>query len=309
VPTLPPARAYAALLAIVALWGSYPATAKLVLSEISPPLLTALRAVLASTFLTLLLLRREAAALRPLTPALLRDFLILGLLGVVGSMQLAYLAIAYTTAGHAVVLQAATPVMVAVAARVFLGERLTGVQWAGAGISTLGVLVVVTDGRLAALRVEQLRAGDFINLLGQAAWSAYTVYGQRVLAVASPALATTGAYVVGTAVMVVVAAVTLPLSAPPRLGSALVWAVVAYHGLLGAVAHVGWYRAVEAVGPSRSAVFMNLQPVVGVLLAAAILGEVVGAGVVVGGALVLAGVALTARSGGPARHDGGSGAA
>lgn len=296
------ARAYATLLAIVALWGSYPATAKLALREISPTLLTALRCTLASAFLATLLLRRGAGTVRPPTPALLRDCLILGVLGVVGSIQLAYLALHYTTAGHAVVLQAAAPVMVALAARLWLGERLARVQRAGVAVSALGVLVVVTDGRLAALRPEELRAGDFINLLGLAAWSAYTVYGKRVLAAASPILATTGAYVLGTVVMLLIAALTLPLAAPPRLGSPLVWTVVVYHGLLGAGAHVGWYWAVDAVGPSRSAVFMNVQPVVGVLLAAAMLGEAIGPGVVAGGALVLLGVALTTRGGGrPAR--------
>lgn len=294
-PPSPPARAYAALLAIVVLWGSYPATAKLALRDVSPTLLTALRCVLASAFLAAWLTRREPGALRALTPAALRDFLILGVLGVVGSMQLSYIAIHYTTAGHAAVLQAATPVMVALAARLWLGERLTPGQWAGVAVSAAGVLIVVTDGRLAALRPEELRPGDFINLLGLTAWSGYTVYGKRVLAAASPALATTGAYVLGTMVLLGVAAVTLPASPPPRLSSPVVWAVIVYHGLLGAVAHVGWYRAVEAVGPSRSAVFMNVQPVVGVLLAAAMLGEAVGPGVIAGGALVLLGVALTTR--------------
>ncbi|HXG04472.1 MAG TPA: DMT family transporter [Candidatus Binatia bacterium] len=294
-PSSGPARAYAALLAIVVLWGSYPATAKLALRDISPTLLTALRCVLASAFLVAWLTRREAGALRTLTPATLRDFLILGVLGVVGSMQLAYVAIHFTTAGHAAVLQAATPVMVALAARLWLGERLAPGQWAGVAVSAAGVLIVVTDGRLAALRPEELRPGDFINLLGLAAWSGYTVYGKRVLATASPALATTGAYVLGTVILLVVATVALPYSAPPRLGSPVVWAVIVYHGLLGAIAHVGWYRAVEAVGPSRSAVFMNVQPVVGVLLAAAMLGEAIGPGVIAGGALVLLGVALTTR--------------
>ena len=50
-----------------------------------------------------------------------------------------------------------------------------------------------------------------------------------------------------------------------------------------------------AVGPSQSAIFMNFQPVVGVLLAAAVLGETVGAAQLLGGIAVLLGVALTTR--------------
>ena len=42
---------------------------------------------------------------------------------------------------------------------------------------------------------------------------------------------------------------------------------------------------------------MNLQPIVGVLLAWALLGERIGAAELVGGAAVLAGVALTTQPG------------
>ncbi len=61
------------------------------------------------------------------------------------------------------------------------------------------------------------------------------------------------------------------------------------------MAHVWWYRAVEVVGPSRSAIFMNLQPIVGIALAAALLGERVGLWQVLGTACILAGVGLTTQ--------------
>src|SRR5262249_62100100 len=149
-------------------------------------------------------------ATRGLTPAATRAFLFLGVSGLCLSMLLTYVAIYYTTAANVVILSAVTPVMVAVAARVYLGERLRRVQWLGVGISALGVLVILTKGRLAALRVEDLRAGDFINLVSIMGWTAYTVYGKRVLGTFSPALATTGAYVMGTLVLIPIAPATTP---------------------------------------------------------------------------------------------------
>jgi drug/metabolite transporter (DMT)-like permease len=53
---------------------------------------------------------------------------------------------------------------------------------------------------------------------------------------------------------------------------------------------------VKAVGPSRAAVFLNLQPIVGVLLAWVMVGETIEWPEVVGGALVLLGVALTTQA-------------
>lgn len=292
-PEASPTRAYVALLIIVTLWGSYPAMAKLALQDFPPFFLAAVRCTVASAFLVLLLARAGPDTARGLTPAALRAFLVLGIAGIWGSTQITYVAIYYTTASNAALLQAATPVIVAVAARLFLRERLGARQWLGVAVSAAGVLVVITDGRLAAIRPHDLRAGDFINLLALGGWSAYTVYGKRVLATFSPALATTAAYVLGTLLIIPTAVATAPFFPVPRLGSLTAWGVVLYQGLIGAVAHVWWYKAVQIVGPSRSAIFMNLQPVIGVLLAAALLAERIGPWQIAGGLLVLAGVALT----------------
>jgi drug/metabolite transporter (DMT)-like permease len=289
-------RAYGALVAIVALWGSYPATAKLALQDFPPFVLAAVRCTVASCLLAWLVARSGPDASRGLSPRALRAFLVLGLAGIWGSTQWSYVAYHYTTAGNAVIIQAAAPVMVALTARFYLGERLRGVQWAGVAVSVFGVLLVVTSGRLAALRLDELRGGDFLALASLTGWSVYTVYGKRVLDTLSPLLATTGAYVAGTLMILLTTVAASPLYPAPRLASLAGWAVVLYQGLMGAVAHVWWYRAVEVVGPSRSAIFMNLQPIVGIALAAALLGEAVGLWQVLGTACVLAGVGLTTRA-------------
>ena len=292
-PALSQTRAYAALLLIATLWGTFPATGKLAVQDFPPVFLTAVRAVIASTFLVLLLLRSGAETIRGLGPGSIRAFVVLGVSGLVLSTQLSYVGYAYTTAANAAILQAATPVLVALGARAYLGERLRRRQQAGVAVSALGVLVVVTDGRLWALRLEDLRSGDFITLAGLVAWMTYTVYGKRVVSTHSPALTTTAAYVAGTCVLVAEAVLTAPLFPRPALTSTRAWIVVVYHAFLGAVAHIWWYRAVDRVGASRAAVFMNVTPIVGVALAAALLHEPIGIWEVVGTLLVLAGVALT----------------
>ena len=49
------------------------------------------------------------------------------------------------------------------------------------------------------------------------------------------------------------------------------------------------------VGPSQAAIFTNLQPIIGIVLAPLLLGERIGLWHVVGTLFVLAGVALTTR--------------
>ena len=192
------------------------------------------------------------------------------------STQLSYVGIAYTTAANAAILQAATPVMVDPRRPRLSGRAVAPRQQAGVAISVLGVLVVITDGRLWMLRLGDLRAGDFVTLVALVGWTTYTVYGKRVLATHSPALTVTAAYVAGTVLLVAFATLTAPVFPRPIFSSVRAWVVVFYHAILGAVAHTWWYRGVELVGASRAAVFMNVTPIVGVVLAGTLLDEPIG---------------------------------
>jgi drug/metabolite transporter (DMT)-like permease len=296
-------RAYVALLLIVILWASYPAAIKLALPDMPPLVMAALRCAIASVFLVVLLLRSGADTTPALSPAAIRAFVILGVCGIFVSTQGSYLAIFYSTASNIVLLQAASPVMIALGARFYLGERLHRLQWLGVLVSATGVLLVITNGRLLRLRPGDVHAGDLINIVTLAGWSAYTVYSKRVLASSTPAMLTTAAYVAGTLLVIPTAIVTAPLFPPARLGSIVAWSVVLYQALAGAVAHVYWSRAIQVVGPSRAAVFLNLQPVFGLVLAALLLREQLGLWQLLGGTCVLAGVTLTTqgqRTDGPA---------
>ena len=168
-------RAYLALLAIVALWGSFPATTKLALADFPPFFLAAVRCTVAAVFLLVLLARSPSDTIRGLGPDAITTFLILGTAGIWGSMQFTYLAIYYTTAGNAVILQAATPITIALIARLYLGERLRRAQWLGVAASVLGVLLVITRGQLGGLQTADLHAGDFITLASLCSWAVYTV--------------------------------------------------------------------------------------------------------------------------------------
>jgi drug/metabolite transporter (DMT)-like permease len=301
VPALSQTRAHVALLLIAILWGTFPVTSKLALLDFPPVFLTAVRGVIASTFLVMLLARSGAETVRGLGADSIRAFVVLGLTGLFLSTQLSYVGLAYTTAANAAILQAATPIMVTLGARAYLGERLRRIQQVGVAVSALGVLVVVTDGRLWMLRLSDLRAGDFVTLVSLTAWTTYTVYGKRVLATHSPALTVTAAYVAGTILLVAFATLTAPVFPRPAFGSLRAWTVVFYHAILGAIAHTWWYRGVERVGASRAAVFMNVTPIVGVVLAATVLREPVGIWEVLGTILVLGGVALIVWKGGTGR--------
>ena len=292
-PPLSQTRAYVALLLIATLWGTFPATSKLALADIPPTLLTAVRCAIAAALLCALVLRAGFDAARALSAEAIRSFFVLGTAGFVVSTHVSYWGIYTTSAANAAILQATAPVMVALGARAYLGERLRRTQQIGVAVSMLGVLLVVTEGRLAELAPSEMRLGDFLTLLALVGWTVATVYGKRVLVGHSPLLTTTAAYVCGTLVLIPLAVVAAPFTPRPRLASPIAWAVLLYHAIPGAVAHLWWYAAVERVGPSRAAIFMNVTPIVGLGMAALLVGEDLGRWQLTGAAMVLGGVALT----------------
>jgi drug/metabolite transporter (DMT)-like permease len=104
--------------------------------------------------------------------------------------------------------------------------------------------------------------------------SALTMLGGAVplLVVASPAIART-------------AWTTLPAQA---------WLGIAYSGIFALViAYLIWYRGIKLIGPTRTSMYSNLQPVFAVLVAWAVLGEVPTLAQGAGAAAVMAGLLLT----------------
>ena len=156
--------AYTALSLIAALWGSYPAFAKLALVAFPPLVLVVLRCSIASAFLCALLFRRGASEFTALRLRDLGPLAFLGFVGIFISTGGTYLAIAFTTASSAVLLQPATPVMVVIGARVYLGEHslsdtpgsyLFGGVWLALSLEVYGRLR-----RLARPRPEPQTIGD-----------------------------------------------------------------------------------------------------------------------------------------------------
>jgi len=284
---------YAKLLLVILFWaGNYP-LGKLALADLSPLVLTAARAVLAAPLL--LLVARAGAPLA--TPLRRRDYLafvVLGLTGLVANTTVWYWGLRHTTALNAGIISASSPIFVALAASVLLGDRLGGRAWVGIGLSVAAVLLTVARGSLATLLSLSMNRGDLIILLSQTAWITYSLYSRAAASTLPPVWVMAGANVVGALALVPLSlAIDGPWPAPWR--APLGWAVVLYAAGPITLGHLWFYQVVRRLGPGRTATFLNLMPFVVIALAWALLGETVHAYHVVGAVLVIAGVVLTTR--------------
>ena len=228
-----------------------------------------------------------------------RDVIALLLLGTLGNGLYQWFFIeglARTRAGTAALVLAAAPAFMAIIGRVLGVERVTKRRVMGIAASLFGMALVVFGSAHAAAGpagdVSTL-AGSMLVLVACLCWATYTVllkpYTERI-----PGVPLSAVTMIGGAVPLVA------LSTPDILHTSWTalptsaWGALAYSGILAlVVAYLFWYRGVRVLGPTRSAMYSNLQPVVALVVAWLALGEQPTLAQVFGAAAIMIGLLLT----------------
>ena len=203
----------------------------------------------------------------------------------------------HTEASRGAVMLASMPIWSALLGRV-AGERLTGRQVAGVGLSVVGIgLAFLEPGRAMAGEAMTL-VGDGLLLLTGLLGALYGLIAKRVLVVDKPATVTTYAMLFGTLALLPVALVEGLVPAVARLDGRVLGLVLFLGVLGGAVAFLLWTWALSRITPTQVAVYVNLNPIVAALLGILLLGERRSPMFALGFAAVVAGVLLVNWPGG-----------
>jgi drug/metabolite transporter (DMT)-like permease len=183
------------------------------------------------------------------------------------------------------------PAMVAIASVVWFGERLDRLRWAALGTSLVGtVLVMAGAGELG--RVDALGVGlAFLAGLMQTFYVLAARHGfAHVPGAQAAALSMGGATVLYLAIAVLVGTFGA-LAQPLASTAALVPVLLA--GVVGAgIPTLCFILGIRRLGPARAAILATLEPIVGVGLAAWLIGEPATPLQLAGGALILAAAVL-----------------
>lgn len=222
-----------------------------------------------------------------------RPMLALGLLGVGCYNTFAYIALQYTTATNATLLNSFIPIATIALAFVLLGKRLTRSEALGVAVSLVGVMSIVSRGDPATLLALSLNTGDLWMLGAVLVWGLYTVGLQWRPQGLDPMVMLFAFTVIGLAALApfyaweLAGGRSIDLHAGSLLG-------ILYTGIFpGFLGYVFYNAGVAAVGPARGALFIHLMPVFGTLLAALFLGERPHGYHFVGIGLVFTGIFLT----------------
>lgn len=277
------------LLLMATIWGVNFSVVKYGLRFMEPLAFNAVRVLLSAAVLLLI----ARAQRLPLPPR--RQLWALIGLGVLGNgvyQALFIQGLAHTRAGTASLVMAATPVLIAILGRVRGVDRLHARGYVGVALSVAGIATVMR-GTAAAGSGDASLLGDALILLSSISWATYTVllkpYTHHVDGVQVSALTLVGGALPLT-LLSLPAIVRTDWTALPMAA----WGAVAYGALLAlVVSYLIWYRGIRILGPTRTSMFSNLQPVVAVLFAWAALGEVPTSAQGFGMAMVMTGLVLT----------------
>lgn len=215
-------------------------------------------------------------------------------MGIVSSalpfMLYAYAAL-YIPASLSAILNATSPLFGAIISVLWLGDRLRPRQWFGIVLGMVGVSLIANPSAIGALDTSYIPA--VIAGVGAAALYGFSaVFARRYTQGVKPAaISAWSQLLAGVGLLPLV-----PLSPPLGDVTLPIVALTILYGLLcSAFAYQLYFRLIADVGATRTMMVSFMNPVFGVMLGVALLGEVLTLLMVGGGVLVLVGLLLVLR--------------
>jgi drug/metabolite transporter (DMT)-like permease len=289
-------RVYLLLFLTVLMWGGGAVAGKLALRGIPNLAVGLLRfGVAANTLWDVF--RRHFPRRRSLTRS--DRWLILGL-GTFGGFLnhvLFFAGLNFAPASHAAVIGPTTsPVWTLLLAAWFAGERLRAAQMAGSALSLVGVLLVVQPDDFLGEHVGRQLLGDCLLLLSGMVWALYSVLSKLAIRRFGPVASLGYGMIVGCGFLAPLVLVDRSWTALAS-ASAVAWLALAYLTFATTLlAFFWWNLGIQRVGAGKTAIFSNLVPVFGVLLAWVVLGETLSPIQLAGVGLAVAGVWVCQRT-------------
>jgi len=284
----------AVLLTLTAVfWAGNAVAARLAVGHISPFLLVFLRWVMVLAVLWPLYGGQVRAHWGEIRPRL-GNITLMGVLGFTGFNALFYTAGYYTSAINIGILQGSIPVVVLAGAFFMYGTRATLVQIMGVLITTIGVVVVATQGTPLSILDIGLNRGDLAMLAACVFYAFYTLALRNRPDMPGIAFFTLLALIsaVTSVPLLILEAATTGLQMPTLQG----WAVTLFVAIFpSCLAQIFFLRGVDMIGPGRAGVFVNLVPVFAAILAVMLLNEPFAVFHAVALVLVIGGIWLAQR--------------
>ncbi|MGF1874657.1 DMT family transporter [Photobacterium frigidiphilum] len=274
----------------VSIWAGNAIVNKLSFSVIDPGAIAFYRWFFAMLVLTPFLAKsiwQHRKTIKPYLPKLA----FLSLLGMVLNQSLGYFAAATTTATNMALIISLVPLISMFLSVPLLSQRLSPLAIVGAILSLGGLVLMLSHGNLNQLAAQGITQGDGLLLIAAFVYALYCVLLKRWQ---MPLTNWQSVYVQG--VLAVIMLFPMFLNSERMAITAEAFPLVMYAAMLGSlIAPWCWLLGIQRLGADRTAMFMNLMPVITALIASVVLNEQLESYHYIGGVMVLSGVALAQK--------------
>ena len=270
-------------------WGANFVLAGPILADLPPLWAAAMRFVLGAALMFIIAgVRREK--LLGLLKRHAWVYLMLGAVGISGFNLFFFYALQSTSANSAALIMATNPLLTALLAVAFLGERLTNRHLVALPVALIGVAVVISQGNMNKLESLSFARGDLLMLAANLCWAMYNVLVRRYMPQASPIANTSWVMAAGAILLASVALGSGTHVSALDAKASIAMAVMVVGGTV--LAYLLWGIGIARLGAARTAIFVNLVPVFAMLVGAC-LGTAPTVTQLTGGLLVLGGVSIS----------------
>lgn len=279
---------YIVLLLSSFLYGGNVVAARLIIGDIPPIALAVLRGLFGLIVLFPLARRSLRQSPTPNRQDLYR-FALMGFLGITVAYATFLWSIQYSSATNVSIIFASTPaITITILA---LGWRIipSKLRVLGIALSFVGLLIVIAQGSFTRLLSFNLSSSDLVMLLNVLSISFFTIIGQGVMAKFPPLVTSVYSLVFGT-IFLLPYGIWEMFHRSWHVTSTSFFVLVYMGCFVTGMAVLLNFEGINRLGSGRAAIFGNLAPVFGILLAYIFLGERLSSYHWVGFAFVLVGI-------------------
>lgn len=288
-----------ALLGTVLVWGVNFAVIKAVLEVMSPHAMNLFRLTVSAVALGVLYAMQQRKTDEPFwAPA--RQFggrlFALGLLGFLFYQLCFIIGVDHTTAGSAALIMASSPLWTAFIGHVAGFDRVPRAAWLGLFTTLVGAIVIVIGSSKAIDFSNDTFLGNALMMGAAVLWGAYTAFSKPVSRSATPVSISFLGLLFALPFLIALGIPELDTIVWKQVNYWVWIAILFSGGLSTGLAVAIWNAAIKAVGPSQTAVYGNLVPVIALISGYVLLGETITGVQITGGVLILGGLLLMRRS-------------
>jgi drug/metabolite transporter (DMT)-like permease len=280
------------LLLTALIWGTNYAVSKFALEDFLPLAFSGPRFLLASFCMAVVLFfTRQGFTVE--RKHILPMFLY-GVCSVAINQSLFSVGLSYTKAGNAALILSTSPIFTAIISRLRKHEMFSARAVAGLFIAFAGITIIILSGTKEVNFHESLK-GDLLLLLAAVFWATYTVGTGQFAHIYGSVKTAAIMMMLGTPVLLIISAPSLMRQNWAGICGAS-WAGMVTSGILSlAVCFILWNYGVRRIGATRTSIYSNVQPIVALLAAWPMLGEVPTFSQISGACITFAGVYLVRR--------------